>query len=160
MNQKEYLDMIFNNLKCSKKNKKKLYNDIQKKMDDRIAQGMTFEEVKREMGSPEEIRKEIEYHLLENGQTSMRRLCYLYRLCIFVESISGIILLALIVRALYYHTIINDFVQNHFDGSEESFMVAWPDYTKSIFILFIMTIILFLVADFNRRRIKKRTKIK
>lgn len=96
---------------------------------------------------------------LQRNEKNGKRKYNVYRLLILAEVIIGMIFFVLTVRALYYRIVINDFVQKHFDGSKESFMVGRPAHAEMIFILYIATVILFLMADFSRRRIKKRLSI-
>lgn len=88
-----------------------------------------------------------------------KKLYRVYRLHVLGEFILGMITFMLTVRTLYYCTIINDFLQRYSDGSRDTFMVAWPDYEDKILILYIVIIIAFPLADFSRRKIKRRLSV-
>lgn len=88
MNKEVYLKAIINGLNCSKKDKRRIYEDLKNDIDSRLENGEKLEEIIEHMGTPEEVVIELTENMDLKPVKSKKKL--------FIGIISGVVVIFLV----------------------------------------------------------------
>lgn len=88
MNKEAYLKAIMNGLNCSKKDKRRIYEDLKNDIDLRLENGEKLEEIIEQMGTPEEMVTELTENMNLKPIKSNKKL--------FIGIISGVLVIFIV----------------------------------------------------------------
>lgn len=154
MTKKQYIRTVSRSLCCGSKLKKELLHSLEERIQEKIQQGMTIQQIVEIMGSPTETAEELNAYLTEKRLLIDSKIIKLYRLLNIASIITMLIFILKLTYLFLEQNRILHFIKEH--QTADSFFVAFSNTADVQIFVLVSLACIFLALILVRFFIKKK----